>query len=80
MILGEYIYVWRLLAVFVLSRTVGCEASDEVVRIQGAGATFPNSVYQDAALLYSTVQSKASVSYSSTGSGGGKCRIKVIVR
>ena len=44
--------------------------------IEAAGASFPNRLYQDATFSYNFVTSEATVSYTSTGSGKGKCRIK----
>ncbi|KAK3281948.1 hypothetical protein CYMTET_10291, partial [Cymbomonas tetramitiformis] len=44
--------------------------------VQGAGASFPNRLYQDATFAYRFVVNDSSVSYLSTGSGKGKCRIK----
>jgi len=50
----------------------------EVV-LQAAGASFPNLVYQDLFFAYQFVAPHVKMSYLSTGSGGGQCRIKVMV-
>ena len=44
--------------------------------IQGAGASFPNRLYKDAIFAYRFVEPSVSLTYTSTGSGSGKCRIK----
>ena len=44
--------------------------------LQGGGASFPESVYQDAIRAYSFSETgNAQISYTSMGSGKGKCRI-----
>lgn len=51
---------------------------DDVNRIlvNAAGASFPNRLYQKAIFAYQFVNSSVVVSYTSTGSTGGKCRIQ----
>ena len=49
----------------------------ERIIVQAAGASFPNLVYQDLIFAYQFVAPNVKMSYVSTGSGGGKCRIKV---
>ena len=49
----------------------------ERIIVQAAGASFPNLVYQDLIFAYQFVAPNVQMSYVSTGSGGGKCRIKV---
>ena len=49
----------------------------EHIIVQAAGASFPNLVYQDLIFAYQFVAPNVKMSYVSTGSGGGKCRIKV---
>jgi hypothetical protein len=49
----------------------------EQIIVQAAGASFPNLVYQDLIFAYQFVAPNVKMSYVSTGSGGGKCRIKV---
>jgi phosphate transport system substrate-binding protein len=51
------------------STTAG--AGGETVRLQGAGATFPNPLYQKWLSEYSKVNPKAKIDYQSIGSGGG---------
>jgi phosphate transport system substrate-binding protein len=46
-------------------------ASGETVRLQGAGATFPNPLYQKWLSEYGKVNAKAKIDYQSIGSGGG---------
>ena len=45
--------------------------------VQAAGASFPNLVYQDLIFAYQFVAPNVKMSYVSTGSGGGTCRMKV---
>ena len=49
------------------------------VVLQAAGASFPNLVYQDLIFAYQFVAPHVKMSYLSTGSGAGQCRIKVRV-
>ncbi len=49
------------------------------VVLKAAGASFPNLVYQDLIFAYQFVAPHVKMSYLSTGSGGGQCRIKVRV-
>jgi phosphate transport system substrate-binding protein len=51
------------------STTAG--AGGETVRLQGAGATFPNPLYQKWLSEYGKVNPKAKIDYQSIGSGGG---------
>ena len=53
-------------------------SKDEQGRIivQAAGASFPKTLYYDATYAYSLKEPNVIVSYTSTGSGKGKCRIK----
>jgi len=44
--------------------------------VRGAGGSFPNRLFQDAMFAYGFANAKATVQYTSTGSSGGKCRIK----
>mmetsp|Transcript_34593 Transcript_34593/g.98014 ORF Transcript_34593/g.98014 Transcript_34593/m.98014 type:complete len:1353 (-) Transcript_34593:263-4321(-) len=46
------------------------------VKIQGAGASFPNSLYQEALFAYQYIAEHVDVMYASMGSGAGQCRIK----
>lgn len=43
--------------------------------VQGAGASFPLKIYQDAIFAYQFQNDESVVTYQSTGSGKGKCRI-----
>jgi phosphate transport system substrate-binding protein len=45
--------------------------SGETIRLQGAGATFPNPLYQKWLSEYSKINPKAKIDYQSIGSGGG---------
>ncbi|MCA1564282.1 MAG: phosphate ABC transporter substrate-binding protein PstS [Acidobacteria bacterium] len=51
------------------STTAG--VSGETVRLQGAGATFPNPLYQKWLSEYGKINPKAKIDYQSIGSGGG---------
>eukprot|EP00873_Tetraselmis_striata_P008998 jgi/Tetstr1/429262/TSEL_019180.t1 len=53
--------------------SAGRPANDDVLKVLGGGASFPNSVYQDAILAYRFLPEGASVGL---GSGAGKCRLK----
>jgi len=44
------------------------------VVVQGAGASFPDRLYQEAIFAYRFQNASVAVSYESTGSTGGKCR------
>ena len=46
-------------------------ASGDTVRLQGAGATFPNPLYQKWLSEYGKVNPRAKIDYQSIGSGGG---------
>jgi phosphate transport system substrate-binding protein len=46
-------------------------AGGETIRLQGAGATFPNPLYQKWLSEYGKVNPKAKIDYQSIGSGGG---------
>ena len=46
------------------------------IRLNGAGASFPAALYHDAMFAYRGVAKSATVAYTSTGSGKGKCRIQ----
>jgi hypothetical protein len=48
---------------------------DGMVYVQGAGASFPNTLYQNAIRVYRFVEPNVELSYTSMGSGNGKCRI-----
>jgi phosphate transport system substrate-binding protein len=45
------------------------------VKVQGCGASFPKNLYWDAIFAYQFVDNTAEISYASTGSGKGKCRM-----
>ena len=45
------------------------------VVVNAAGASFPNRLYQKAIFAYQFVEPNAVLTYQSTGSSGGKCRI-----
>ncbi|HEX8636108.1 MAG TPA: phosphate ABC transporter substrate-binding protein PstS [Pyrinomonadaceae bacterium] len=53
------------------STTTTPGASGETIRLQGAGATFPNPLYQKWLSEYGKVNSRARIDYQSIGSGGG---------
>jgi phosphate transport system substrate-binding protein len=70
-----------LLAIALLTLTAACSgeragsgtgtSSSGVIRLQGAGATFPNPLYQKWLSEYSKVNPNAKIDYQSIGSGGG---------
>ena len=45
------------------------------ISIKAAGASFPKALYHDAIAAYKFLQPDIDMSYTSTGSGKGKCRI-----
>ena len=47
-----------------------------MIHLEGAGASFPAALYHDAMFAYRGVAKTVTVSYTSTGSGKGKCRIQ----
>jgi hypothetical protein len=47
------------------------------VELRGTGASFPALVYQDLIFAYQFVKPNVKLSYLSTGSSAGKCRIQV---
>lgn len=65
---GSVITVMMILAF--LAPSVECK-----LRLVGNGASFPNRLYQQAAFAYKFVNPSVDITYISTGSGGGKCRI-----
>lgn len=66
---------WLIL--FKLAVTISAAVGDDdgITYVQGAGASFPNALYQDAIRVYNFVDPEVKVSYTSMGSGNGKCRI-----
>ncbi len=60
-----------LFAIFSLNCGRPAGRSDAVVRLQGAGATFPNPLYQKWFSEYNKITSNAKFDYQSIGSGGG---------
>ncbi|HYY56914.1 MAG TPA: phosphate ABC transporter substrate-binding protein PstS [Pyrinomonadaceae bacterium] len=73
-----------LLLAFVLSFVVGCSGerggagtgAGGQVRLQGAGATFPNPLYQKWLSEYGKINPNIRIDYQSIGSGGGIKQIK----
>jgi ABC-type phosphate transport system substrate-binding protein len=47
------------------------------IEVRGTGASFPALVYQDLIFAYQFVKPNVKLSYLSTGSSAGKCRIQV---
>jgi phosphate transport system substrate-binding protein len=60
-----------LLAALGLSLFAGCGESSGTVVLQGAGATFPNPLYQRWCADYNKTHPSVSLDYQSIGSGGG---------
>ena len=58
------------------SRHTNAPATATSVTLQSAGASFPAKLYQEAMYSYQFVAPEIAVSYTSTGSGKGKCRVK----
>lgn len=57
-------------------RNSGGAGGDGVVRLQGAGATFPNPLYQKWLSEYGKLNQQVRIDYQSIGSGGGIKQIK----
>src|SRR2546425_7634783 len=57
-----------LLAILALAGAVPLAAQ---IQLNGAGATFPNIIYQDWILTYNQTHPDAKLNYQSIGSGGG---------
>ena len=64
-------------AVLLLLAIAGSAESAGKIIVQGAGASFPNLLYQDLIFAYQFVAPDVTLSYLATGSTGGKCRIMV---
>ena len=60
---------------FIEKTKTGLDSRGRVV-VNAAGASFPNRLYQQAIFAYQFVEPNAVLAYQSTGSSGGKCRIK----
>ncbi len=69
----------RIAAVFLIASLVllglGCKGSGSgsggTINLQGAGATFPNPLYQKWISEYGKLHSNVLIDYQSIGSGGG---------
>lgn len=59
------------LTLAVVAAFMGCRANSDKVRLQGAGATFPNPLYQKWFSEYNKINQRALFDYQSIGSGGG---------
>ncbi len=51
--------------------SIGCSSGNGRVTLNGAGATFPNLIYQQWILDYNAANPKVQINYQSIGSGGG---------
>jgi phosphate transport system substrate-binding protein len=60
----------RLMALAALSLTAG-QLDAQQVRLNGAGATFPNLIYQNWIITYNKTNKNVQLNYQSIGSGGG---------
>ena len=61
---------WLVLAALAAPATLAAPAAAQV-KLNGAGATFPNIIYQDWMLTYNKAHSDVQLNYQSIGSGGG---------
>jgi phosphate transport system substrate-binding protein len=61
----------RKLSVFGLIGTLAATAAAAQVRLNGAGATFPNIIYQNWIITYNRQFDNVELNYQSIGSGGG---------
>src|SRR5581483_8015899 len=61
----------RLLAFAALGVMVAAPVASAQVKLNGAGATFPNIIYQDWMLTYNKTHPDVQFNYQSIGSGGG---------
>jgi phosphate transport system substrate-binding protein len=59
-----------VLAITIVALAIACSGGTEI-RIQGAGATFPNPLYQKWLSEYGKLHSNLKIDYQSIGSGGG---------
>lgn len=57
--------------IFLVAAALGCSAGEGRVTLTGAGATFPNLIYQQWVLEYNTAHPGVQLNYQSIGSGGG---------
>src|SRR5256714_14045656 len=60
----------KFLVAALLGTAVAAKAVDEVT-LNGAGATFPNIIYQNWMLAYNQAHTDVKLNYQSIGSGGG---------
>ncbi len=72
------------LCLFLMLQTTALAVQSDVaktpevdVELRGTGASFPALVYQDLIFAYQFVKPNVKLSYLSTGSTAGKCRIQV---
>lgn len=70
--------MWTVAALLFVGASIAAPDSTPAkkVIVQGAGASFPKNLYWDAIFAYKFVDTTSDVSYTSTGSGKGKCRIQ----
>src|SRR3989304_2870525 len=63
----------RLMVFGLIALAGGCKSGGEraVARLNGAGATFPNIIYQNWIIDYNSQDKGAELNYQSIGSGGG---------
>ena len=72
MLRRSYLIIWVCLNALCIQAE---DDDDGMVYVQGAGASFPNTLYQNAIRVYRFVEPNVELSYTSMGSGNGKCRI-----
>ena len=65
------VFLLASLALFALACSGGGSGSGGVITLQGAGATFPNPLYQKWVSEYGKAHSNVRIDYQSIGSGGG---------
>jgi phosphate transport system substrate-binding protein len=60
-----------LLLPLLLAVTAGCRGNDDTVRLNGTGASFPDTIYQAWFQTYSKEHPKVKINYQASGSGPG---------
>ena len=65
------VFMLASLTLFALACSGGGSGSGGVITLQGAGATFPNPLYQKWVSEYGKAHSNVRIDYQSIGSGGG---------
>ena len=69
-------HVWKFTTIMLIAALLSLYGCSGGVKLQGAGATFPNPLYQKWLSEYGKVNPQVRIDYQSIGSGGGIKQIK----